>query len=195
MIEFNSRYFLLGIAILAVLLIILWFQKKCFSYLFFFSIFWIYLLYVVSVVVFPFPVIGIPAGEIFRPSINLIPLYFGSCGVLANICYMNIIGNILITMPFGFGINFIVRVKARNILWLALVIGLLFEATQLIISLIFKSSFRSIDINDVILNAIGVLLGYGCFMVFARLYLTVTQRFKFKNAGIFEYIHNIAVQA
>jgi glycopeptide antibiotics resistance protein len=195
MIEFTSGNFLIGIAILAILLVILWFKNKCSSYLFFFSIFWFYLLYVVSVVVFPFPVIGIPAGEIFRPSINLIPLYFGSCGELANACYMNIIGNILITMPFGFGINFIVRVKARDFLWLALMVGLIFEVTQLIISLVFKSSFRSIDINDVILNAIGVLLGYGCFRVFAWLYLIVTQRLKIKDAGIFMYVHNIAEQA
>jgi glycopeptide antibiotics resistance protein len=195
MIEFTSFDFLIGIAILAILLVILWRQKKSFSYLFFFSIFWIYLLYVVSVVVFPFPIIEISAGEIFKPSINLIPLYFGLCSELPNACFMNIVGNILITMPFGFGVSFIARVRAKDFLWLAFVVGFTFEGAQIIISLIFRSPFRSIDINDVILNAIGVLLGYGCFRIFAWLYLMMAQRLKINLGGIFAYVHNVANQA
>jgi len=181
MIEFTPYDFIIGVAILAILLVILWRQKKSFSFLFFFSIFWIYLLYVVSVVVFPFLIIKISNGEIFRPSINLIPFYFGSCGELPNACYMNIIGNILITMPLGFGINFISRVRAKDFLWLAFVVGFAIEGAQLIISLIFRSSFRSIDINDVILNAIGVLLGYGCFRIFAWIYLIIAQQLEIKH--------------
>lgn len=170
MIEFTSLDLLLGIAILAILIVILWHKKKSFSYLFFFSVFWIYLLYVVSVIVFPFPMIKFSAGETFKPSINLIPFYFGSCGELPNACFMNIFGNTLLTIPFGFGINFITRLRARDILWLAIAVGLLLESTQLIISLIFRSSFRSVDINDVMFNAMGVLLGFGIFGIFVRLY-------------------------
>jgi glycopeptide antibiotics resistance protein len=193
MIEFTS-FIVVGISILAILLVVLWHRKKGIPYLFFFSIFWIYLLYVVGVIVFPFPIIKTSTGEIFRPSINLIIFYFGSCGELANSCFMNIIGNILIAVPFGFGINFIARVRTKDILWLALMVGLMFEGTQLIISLVFKSSYRSIDINDVVLNAIGVVLGYGCFRIFAWLYLAVAQRLNFSDAGILVYIHTVVKQ-
>ena len=113
---------------------------------------------------------ALPASETFKPSINLIPFYFGSCGELPGACLMNIIGNILLTVPFGFGVSFVMRLKAKDILWLAIGVGLAFETIQLIVSVIFRSSFRSVDINDVILNAAGVLLGFVIFGIFVRLY-------------------------
>ena len=94
---------------------------------------------------------------------------------MPNLCVRNIVDSILLTMPFGFGVSFIAQIKAGNIPWLALTVGLVFEAIQLAISLIFKSLFRVIDINDLLLNTIGVLLGYGVFMVFARAYLAITR--------------------
>jgi len=140
---------------------------------------------VISVVVFPFPV-GVTAPN-FKPSINLIPLRFGDCS-FAMLCVRNIYENILLTMPFGFGINFITRIKSQNVFWLALAVGFTCEFTQLIISLIFKSAFRSVDINDVILNATGVLFGYGLFRIFGWLFGYVTDRFEIRHQTIFAYI-------
>jgi len=145
---------------------------------------------VVSVVVFPFP-IDIPNPN-FKPSINLIPFYFGSCfDYLPALCLRNIYENILLTIPFGFGISFVMQFKPKNIIWLALAVGFAFELTQLIISLLFRTAFRSVDINDLILNAIGVLLGYGIFKIFGWLYLFVTHRFSIQPKTIFAYIYNI----
>jgi len=189
MVYFTAAHLFIGLSALFIALIVLWRQQKSFSCLFFFSVFWMYMMGVISVVAFPFPV-GITNPN-FKPSINLIPLNFGDCSFLI-LCIRNIYENILLTIPFGFGISFIIQIKPNKIPWLAVAVGLVFERSQLIISLIVHSPFRVVDINDVILNAIGVLLGYGVFKIFGWFYLNITHRFNIQHKYIFAYIHNIA---
>ena len=171
---------LIGVGVLVVILPFVWRRKHNWLYLLFFSVFWVYLLAAVQAVFFPF-VINTDRGAVFTPSVNLIPFYFGSCFTnMPGLCARGLLENILLTMPFGFGLNFLVRVKPRNFIWIAIAVGVGFELAQLVISYVFKSSFRSVDINDAILNATGVLLGYGVFRVFAWAYLKVGKRFRVK---------------
>src|SRR5215207_10205262 len=144
MIDFTYSHFLFGMAILAVALVLLGRQKRGLWYLFFFSIFGMYLLFVVSVIVFPIAPLSENYAGTFKPSINLIPFDFGTCDMLA-LCYREIIKNIQLTIPFGFGINFIARLKAKDIFWLAMLVGFVFEVIQLILSLVFRSAFRAVD--------------------------------------------------
>ncbi|MEP7136210.1 MAG: VanZ family protein [Chloroflexota bacterium] len=145
---------------------------------------------VVSLVAFPFP-IDIPTSN-FKPDINLSPFNFGYCDSrMLLLCFQNLYENILLTIPFGWGISFIARIKPRNIFWLALAVGFLFEFVQLIISLAIRSSFRIVDINDVMLNAAGVLIGYGLFQIFGWLYLSVIQRLNIQPKYIFAYVYDI----
>jgi len=145
---------------------------------------------VISVVVFPFPV-GYSNPE-FRLNINFIPFSFGSCfDYLPEICLRTIYENILLTIPFGFGISFIARIKPQNIIWLAVAVGLTFEIIQLLISLIVRNSFRSVDINDVILNTIGVLVGYAVFRVFGWLYFAITEKFEIRHKNVFAYVYDV----
>lgn len=181
---FNPLY---GIVALIVLLIFLRRKGKSLSYLFFFSLFWLYLMQVVSVVVFPFP-IDIP-DEHFKPSINLIPFDFGYCDPRGiEQCFRQIYENILLTIPFGFGVNFIARIKPRHILGLAAGVGAALELIQLAVSLIFRTSFRVVDINDLLLNALGVLIGYGVFRIFGWAYSHLLQRLSLQPRHIFAYI-------
>jgi glycopeptide antibiotics resistance protein len=142
------------------------------------------------VVAFPFPV-GIPNPH-FRPSINLIPFNFGYCDPLVkSLCLRNLYENILLTIPFGFGVSFIIRIKPKNIFWLALTFGLALELIQFIISIVVQSPFRIVDINDVMLNAMGVLVGYGIFRLFGWLYSYITDRFDIQHKYIFAYIDTV----
>lgn len=190
MIYFNETHFLIWFVSLVIILIVLWMQKKGFSYLLFFAIFWIYLMGVVSVVVFPFPIDS--SNPNFRLSVNLVPFNFGSCfDYLPEACFKTIHENILLTIPFGFAINFIAFIRSRNIVWLAVAVGLVFEFSQLVISLTFRTSFRSVDVNDVILNATGVLIGYSIFKIFGWLYAVVIYKFQFQPRHIFADIYDI----
>jgi glycopeptide antibiotics resistance protein len=190
LLSFEASHLYLSLAVLGVTLIVLWVIKRSFSYLFFCAIFGIYLIGVVSVVVFP---VHIPSGNTeyaFRLQFNLIPLYFGRCDFLF-LCLRNIYENILLTIPFGFGVNFVDRVKPRNILWLAIAVGIFLELLQLVLALIVRSPFRAIDINDVLLNAIGALIGYGLFKIFGWIYLYITRKFEIGRKHVFAYIYNV----
>lgn len=191
LIWFDTVDLLIGIAILLVLLFILWRRKRSWLYLLFFSVFWVYLLNVVQVVVFP---IYFNVGDPFPwPSINLVPLYFGACE-MPDLCVRDVIDNVILTIPFGFGINFLARVKPRNSLWLGLAVGAGFELVQLAISLVFRSSVRAVDINDAILNAVGVLLGYALFRAFAWAYVRIAEYFKIESKWLFTDIYSVALQ-
>jgi glycopeptide antibiotics resistance protein len=195
LIRFGLFGWLLGAGILAVLLPFVWGRKRSLASLLFFSMFWVYLLAVVQVVIFPIAVNPNPGGASFSPSINLVPFYFGSCFKnMPGLCAQGLLQNILLTIPFGFGLNFLVRVKPGNFLWLACAVGIGFELSQLVISLIFRTGFRAVDINDAILNATGVLLGFALFRGFAIIYMRATERFRLKHKGLFADIYDVVTQ-
>ncbi len=194
LIHFNQHHLLACIVILGLFLLMQWQQKRSISKLLFTALFGIYLLAAIQTVIFPFAInLNIPS-DVFIPSINFMPFYFGTCHV-PDSCIRGAIENILLTVPLGFGINFLVYLKPQKIGWLAIGGGIGFEAVQLAISLIFKSSFRAVDINDAILNGLGVCAGYGIFRIFAWIYLKAVAHFDFLRKGILKVVFEIVNQA
>ncbi len=86
-------------------------------------------------------------------------------GPMHTIAVYNLVGNILLFIPFGFYIPSIWR-KLQS-LWkmvvVSFVIPLFIETTQYFIG-------RSIDVDDVILNTFAILIGYSLFYVFRRVF-------------------------
>ena len=203
LLEFNGWAWLIGMAILIVPLTLL--RRRGGFYLFFFSVFWVYLLVLVSVTVFPMP-LGMDGGFRFKSIwqqigymvrvnvLNLVPLYFNNCWDLPRACAIGIQENILMTVPFGFGANFIARLRRRDFFWLAFGLGLVIECTQFAFDLILGGAYRSVDANDVLFNGLGVWIGYGLFLVFAWLFMAITQRFEIKYTGLLAYIHSVINQ-
>lgn len=75
---------------------------------------------------------------------------------------------------------------------MAVAVGVGIETTQLILSVVLGGVYRSVDINDVLMNAIGVLIGYGFFRVFSWLYVANAERVKIKLEGLFAYVYTVA---
>jgi glycopeptide antibiotics resistance protein len=168
-----------------------------FSQLLFFSIFWVYLLVVIKSTLFPIFIDAFRRevlGRQFMVSVNLIPFYFGPFTNWTS-ALPGIILNTLLTMPAGFGISFVTRFKANDLAWLLLAFGFGLEGMQLLISLVLGYPYRTIDVNDVIFNSLGVLLGYGAFRLFAWIYAVLSQRFKIRQAGLFSYIREVSDRA
>ena len=193
----NEFVWLIGIPILFVVLFVLRKRGYGLFHLLFVSVFWVYILLVLKVTIFPIPIArGISdESEMFPlilPLINFTPFYFGRFLTLDKIFFL-LVQNIILTIPFGFGINFIVRASLKKPIWLAIVFGFGLELLQFLVALL--SSFFSIgtghiiDINDAILNVVGVLLGYGLFKMFASWYSK--NNHNVKNKGLFAYIHEI----
>lgn len=73
----------------------------------------------------------------------------------SDLFYKNVVGNVIIFFPYGIFISYFT--KARNIvlpLLLSFILSVSIELTQLIIA------GRVFDIDDIVLNIIGALLGY-----------------------------------
>jgi glycopeptide antibiotics resistance protein len=185
------------LGILAMILIILWRKKHSPSYLVCFGLFGVYLLYVIEKVFFPIHLSGqyvdVMRQQASLLDINLAPFYFGHFTTLSG-ALPGLILNILLTVPFGFGLNFIVYVKPKHFIWLAPTVGLGIEAIQLIISLLLRYPYRVVDINDFMMNTLGIVIGYIVFRLFSWLYIVVNRQFGIKHDGLSEYIHKIALK-
>lgn len=75
-----------------------------------------------------------------------------------------LLGNVLMTVPFGV---MVLMLTENHKWWKILIISITFsssiELMQMIIGFIINNMYRTVDIDDVILNMIGVYIGYGIF--------------------------------
>lgn len=174
-----------GLIGLVVLLGVLRFRKRGWLYCYLSALFYFYLLVLIGLTLFPIPIQEGPesrqtAAHILS-RINFIPFNFGNLFELhPNVVRRQLVGNILLTIPFGLVFPALVRVHARAIPWLAILIGLTIETAQLLVSLAIGAAYRGVDINDVLLNSAGALLGYLFFSLLTR--LKIVDRF-IRNLG------------
>ncbi len=97
----------------------------------------------------------------FVPFKTILPYLLGEKGLI--IGGINLVGNIILLVPIGF----LVPLVYRNMTWkkslvLAAAAGLAIEGMQVMLRVgIF-------DIDDVILNALGVMIGYSVFAILAK---------------------------
>ena len=109
----------------------------------------------------------VPFREMFRYS-------FGS-----RLFFKNVVGNMLMFMPFGFFVAYILKLKKTWVLALiSLIVSLTIESIQSVIGRVF-------DVDDIILNVIGAV---GGFLIFKIVYF-----FKQKSPSILkkDIIYNI----
>lgn len=159
--------------------------KKSFTYLFFFSIMYIYLCFVIDYTQFPIYTaesMRRVLGPLFwQNNFNLIP--FKGFALETSLL------NILLTMPFGFGLPFVYKTSFKRIVIASIVIGVIIESLQLIIGLINGFTFRIVDINDVIFNFIGSMIGYAIFVLFSKIFTTIVDKNKIQLNPLLEHIY------
>ncbi|KKZ93072.1 hypothetical protein B4147_2308 [Bacillus wiedmannii] len=142
-------------------------------------LFVIYIGMVVAITLFPIP-IGFPTGiENIRLSINSILFasiikdigkigiaYDGDVLFMIGLIVRNVGGNILLLMPLGFLAPIIWDKfkKIKNTILLGLAISISIELLQLTESL-FSGWGRITDIDDVIFNVIGSIVGYFIYKI------------------------------
>lgn len=187
----------IALAILCMLLVIIWYRKRNFSYVLCLLIFGSYVLYALDITLFPIAISGDTANAMRqnRRVSSFVNFILFNFDFSTHLVMRQMLQNILLTVPFGFGIHFLIKLRLKDMLWLTFMVGMSIEAAQIVISLLLRYPHRVIDINDVILNAIGVIVGYGLFRVFAWLYIWLTQAFGIRHWGLSAYIYTIAEQA
>ena len=80
--------------------------------------------------------------------------------------------NILLTIPFGILFPLIKKIDTRSMMFIAVFVGLLAETFQLATGLLFGIQFRITHIDDVMMNALGVMIGYAIFKIGTHKYNT-----------------------
>ena len=76
----------------------------------------------------------------------------------------NVLGNILLFIPFGFFVSYILKSKKPYyIIIVTLITSLVIEYTQLLIG-------RTFDVDDVLLNIMGGFLGYLVYLIIQVIY-------------------------
>lgn len=118
----------------------------------------------------------VTAGEInsiYSEGFNLIPFKEIMRYKLGSRLFMtNVLGNIIIFIPYGFFINYFTKNKK---LWVSILLGIFLsgtiEMTQYFIGRIF-------DIDDIILNSVGMLMGFLIYKLGSK----IVCKSKYKNA-------------
>ena len=100
-------------------------------------------------------------GPNFMPFKTILPYLLGHKGLI--IAGVNLIGNIALPVPIGFLVPCIYsNLNWKKMLFIAIIAGLSIELPQVALGVgIF-------DIDDILLNALGVMIGYWSFLIFAR---------------------------
>ncbi len=158
-------------------------KKKSFVYLMFFAIFYIYIVTVLDYTLFQYQSLlllkhfvpglilnGVTAGE----SMQIIPLI-----TLTVYDVKTSLLNILLMIPFGFGLPFITYYRMKKVVFTGVFFSVAIELAQFLTGFMAKMTFRVADINDVIFNTIGVVIGYILFVGFMRFC-----RYIFRNHGL-----------
>jgi glycopeptide antibiotics resistance protein len=106
-------------------------------------------------------------------SVNLSPLYFldFTRHPFSLMWLLRDFGlNAILTIPFGVGLGFFHRPKWLKLLFWAVLTGLTLEGIQLLVKLVLGTFYHTVDINDVILNTLGVIIGYCIFLILQRIF-------------------------
>lgn len=136
------------------------------------NLFVIYLFVLIGITILPIYVDGMPYLEelsfIERCRINLIAfIHYFKNGIFSISIIRNIVGNLLLLLPFILYLC-VKYEKMRNLkssATMALLISFSIELTQLVMNILCISNGRAIDIDDLILNTIGGIIGFYIFKV------------------------------
>ena len=103
--------------------------------------------------------------------------------IFSEMFFRNVVGNMIMFMPYGFFISYFLKLKQKSIiLGLSLLVSCTIESTQYLIGRVF-------DVDDILLNILGGLLGYGVYRLVeyiqARLPLFLKNQFFYNTIAIF----------
>jgi len=151
-------------------------------------VFLLYLAGVVAVTFFPF-ILESDFVEAMRrethlvDGINVVPLKgLGMSGEVLRQAFLNL----LLGIPFGLGMPFL-RVPARRSLVYGAIFAFLIELIQLCVDFAYGFAYRTVDINDALLNFTGVVIGIGLFSLTRWLY----GRLRLSPADVGTYLDSV----
>ncbi|MBP1970989.1 glycopeptide antibiotics resistance protein [Virgibacillus natechei] len=114
--------------------------------------------------------------------LNLIPFYEGITkeGIL----------NVIMFLPMGVALPFLLKANIVKVFTVSLAFSVLIELSQLAVALYAGYTFRVVDVNDVIMNVFGAVVGYLIlFKLFKLIYKWAKNKFSIESDGNSFLIH------
>ncbi|MBC1231026.1 VanZ family protein [Listeria booriae] len=138
------------------------FFHKNWVFMIYFTIFYIYLAGVVNLTQFPIYATEamVSQGNSIWEGISLVPF--------ATVDVKTYILNICMTIPFGFGLPFLMKASEKKMIVMSVLFILLIESSQFIIGVMVGYMYRIFDVDDIIFNFIGCMIGYVLFILFRK---------------------------
>lgn len=165
-------------------------RKKSNMYLLCFLIMYIYLCKIIHLTQFPiYASEGMKAamgGQNVWREMNVIPFK-----TILDGFSIDIFLNIIMTFPFGFGLPFLIRYSWKKAVFSGIIIGVLCETGQLLSALWAGFTFRHVNIDDILLNFLGTLIGYLLFKIFSRIFRWSYSKLKIAPNVFLNYILNV----
>lgn len=137
------------------------------------AIFFVYLLIVIKLIIFKYPYEQLRSiAESWEKGVILNGLHtanftlFKTIRMYIDYSYMlnsfeNLVGNVVVFIPFGFLLPYVLK-RGRNFL------VMLFNAFLFVLSIeVFQlfSAFGAFDVDDILLNCLGAVIGYVIFLL------------------------------
>jgi glycopeptide antibiotics resistance protein len=96
--------------------------------------------------------------------------------------------NIALFFPFGYLLPLLKSYSFRSVVWRGLLTSLGIEALQVIIALLVGFTFRHLDVNDVLFNVMGTILGYGGYVLFAWFVQKLIRKNVLERNAVIDYL-------
>ncbi|TVX93258.1 VanZ family protein [Paenibacillus agilis] len=193
MLRFHELYLLLVVPVLLLIVYILKSRGKSNVCILFYGVLFYYLIFVGKYTLFPIPVSEaylsmIRPNSPFIERINLLPLWTDK-----NFTFITKeqILNIIMTIPFGYIVNYVMnKQNFFKLVRSGIILGTIIETIQLCISLSIKYPYRIIDVNDIIFNLIGVMIGYLIFRAVSFLFVKVVDLTKMEHNTFTKFVYS-----
>lgn len=108
-----------------------------------------------------------------------------------NLNYYHLLLNMLLTLPIGVGIQYILNTKFLTRLIISIILSASFELIQLLILFTLKPIDLFIDINDLICNISGALIGLVIAHIINK--LQTKRPINTNYQDLFSYIHQVGI--
>lgn len=175
MFDYKSWYIIAAPLYLAFLIFSIW-KKRRLKYIILHSLVFAYIVAVVGIVIFPLP-FQARLIEDSRLNSNLVNNFVPLRSIIdifslhsLSVSIKQIGGNIFLLLPWGFFVPLVWFKKARFIplFKIGILSALSIELMQFLISLFLGFTYKVTDVDDIILNTFGFIIGYFLFWIFQQ---------------------------
>lgn len=129
----------------------------------------LYMMCVYFLVILPLPSVE-AVRQMTGPRVQLVPFMFAADIQKDFDAVYQVLFNVLMTVPFGIYMRYYFRCSFKKTLLLSFLLSLFFELTQLSgLYFIYPRSYRLFDVDDLMANTLGGVLGYAVWQPFRRL--------------------------